>query len=141
MRVQVQTSAWFHKDTPLASQVTDTTWSDNSGMLMLLDKDSHILWRKDGSDVQPDKEIARVIWLWDEASEEVSSWQLLLNVSLLARQNPDYIGLLPSIGDQAIMTVQERDSSYTNALVTVPEPTTVCLLGLGGLVLHRRKKS
>ena len=108
---------------------------------MLLDKDSHIVWRKDGSDVQPDKEVARVIWIWDGIQEQVSSWQLLLNISLLARQNPGFTGLLPSIGDQAIMTVQDRDSTYTNALVTVPEPTTIMLLGLGALSLIRKRKA
>ena len=136
-RVQVRTSGYFHADTPIGSQVTTTTWSGNSGQLMLLDKDSHIAW--DGGS-QLDKEFARVIWLWDGVEEEVSSWQLLLNVSLMARQNPTYTGLLPSPGDLAIMTVQERDSSYTNALVSTPEPATMSLLALGGLALLKRRR-
>ncbi|MCW5554340.1 MAG: hypothetical protein KIS67_19545 [Verrucomicrobiae bacterium] len=127
-RVQIRTSGYFRTGTPNPLQTEPWTWDGDSGQLLVLDKDSHILW--DG-DAALNKEVARMIWLWDDTLNQVVSWELLLNVSLLDRLYPDFSGLLPSIGDMAIMTVQPGDSgSYTDALVRtaevpVPEPTTV----------------
>jgi hypothetical protein len=131
-RVQVRTSGWF----------TKAEWLASSGVLMHLDKDNHILW--DGM-LNPPKEAARVIWIFDEDLNQVTSWQILLNASLLERVAPEtYAGLYPTIGDMAIMTVQNGDSSaFTDAMVTVvPEPATMALLGLGlaALVARRRSK-
>src|SRR5690606_11381688 len=93
------------------------TWDANSGQLLLLDKDTHVSW---GGDPDLDKRVARLIWIWDDVLGHVDSWELLLNVSLLERLAPvDFGGLFPSIGDMAILTVQDRDSVYTNALVTI----------------------
>ncbi|HUU59130.1 MAG TPA: PEP-CTERM sorting domain-containing protein, partial [Phycisphaerae bacterium] len=106
----------------------------------VLDKDDHILW--DGP-VEPAKQTARMIWIWDSVQGHVASWELLLNVSLLERQAPEtYAGLFPSIGDLAVLTVQNGDGDYTDALVTVvPEPAMMGLLALGGLgVLIRRRR-
>ncbi len=142
--VHFRTSGWFHATTPLSSQTTDTTWSGNSGELMLLDKDDHIR-RVDpsvsGGYSYPDKRVARVIWQYDPSIGKPISWQLLLNVSLLDRQAPaGFAGLTPGVGDAAIFSVQDRDSAYTDALATiVPEPGTMGLLVMGALSLLRRK--
>ncbi len=137
-RVQVRTSSYFSPDT--ASSGEGYTWDDHSGQLLVLDKEGHIAW--DGVSTQPDKRAARMIWIWDEIAQHVVSWELLLNVSLLDRIAPvDFTGLLPSIGDQAILTVQDGNSSYTNALVMIiPEPASLVLLGIGGFTLLRRRR-
>ena len=139
-RVQVRTSAYFQTGTPLSGQTEPWTWDGYSGQILVLDKESHIDW--DGDD-SLDKRVARMIWIWDDTAKQVTSWQLLLNVSLLDRVAPaSFSGLLPSTGDMAIMTVQDNDGSYTDALVTtVPEPMTLYLLGFGGLLLLRRKST
>ncbi len=139
-RIQVRTSAYFQTDTPLSGQTEPWTWNGNSGQLLVLDKESHIDW--DGGDENLDKRVARMIWVWDDTTNQITSWELLLNVSLLDRVAPeDFTGKLPKIGDMAIMTVQDNDGAYTDALVTtVPEPATMAILGLGGILLRRKRK-
>lgn len=139
-RVQVRTSAYFRTGTPDPGQTEPWTLDGNSGQVLVLDKDSHIAW--DGASVQPSKKVARMIWVWDAGSGEVASWELLLNVSLLERVAPgDFAGLFPAPGDMAIMTVQDGDNAYTDALVTVvPEPAGIGMLILGGLSVLRRRR-
>jgi hypothetical protein len=116
-RVQVRTSGWFQTGSPNPGQTEPWTWDGNSGQLLVLDKADHILW--DG-DPAVDKRVARMIWNWDDTLKQVSTWELLLNVSLLDRVAPEsFGGLLPAIGDKAILTVQNGDSAYTDALVTI----------------------
>lgn len=139
--VHFRTSGWFHAYTPLSSQETDTTWSGNSGELMLLDKDDHIRRRYAGSYVYPDKRVARVIWEWNPSTELVVGWELLLNVSLLDRLDTSGNNwLTPGVGDPAIFSVQDRDSDYTDALTyTAPEPATIGILLVGLAMLRRRR--
>jgi hypothetical protein len=140
-RVQVRTSAYFQTGTPLEGQTEPWTWDGNSGQLLVLDKDSHITW--DG-DKNLNKRVARMIWIWDDEAKQVISWELLLNVSLLERVAPEsFTGKFPSIGDMAIMTVQQGDGAFTDALVRttlIPEPATMVLLGLGGILLRKRTR-
>jgi len=153
-RVQVRTSGYFQTGTPTVGQTEPWTWDLNSGQLLVLDKDTHIVWRQGTTDVNPEKEVARMIWIWDNTAHQVSSWELLLNVSLMDRLYPGFTGLLPAIGDPAIMTVQNHDSGlYTDALVSttalaaaapVPEPLTMATAffaigGLGTYIRRRRK--
>lgn len=140
-RVQVRTSGYFQTGSPAAGQDEPWTWDGNSGQLLVLDKDDHINW--DGASSQPSKYTARMIWNWDANLGQVTSWQLLLNVSLLERQTPvDFTGLYPAIGDQAVLTVQNGDGAYTDALVQiVPAPGAMAPLALGGaLAFGRRRK-
>lgn len=129
-RVQIRTGTYY------TATGTTPAWFTNSGTLLPLAKDSHIEWVSGGV---INSDIARMIWTYDSTTGKPGSWELFLNTSLLARLNPSYSGLLPSIGDKVIMTVQENDGAYTNALVTVPEPATIAILGIGGLLLRRRK--
>ncbi|HPF37092.1 MAG TPA: PEP-CTERM sorting domain-containing protein [Phycisphaerae bacterium] len=139
-RVQVRTSAYFQTGTPNPGQTEPWTWDGNSNQLLVLDKDSHIDW--DGASSQPSKYTARMIWNYDGGLGQVTSWQLLLNVSLLARQAPvDFVGIMPAPGDPAIMTVQDNDGPYTDALVTVvPEPATLALMMFGAAMTLRRRR-
>jgi hypothetical protein len=142
-RVQVRTSGFFQAGSPLPGQDEPWTWDGNSGQVLVLDKDDHIAWT--GGSV--DKEVARMIWQWDDNLKQVTSWELLLNTSLFDRLQPG--NLLPAVGDMAILTVQKGDGVFTDALVRVaaapvPEPATAGLLGLmgcaiSGLFARRRR--
>lgn len=140
-RVQIRTSAYFQTGSPNPGQTEPWTWDGNSGQLLVLDKDSHIDW--DGASAQPSKYTARMIWNYDTNLGYVTSWQLLLNVSLLERQTPgDFTGIYPAIGDLAVLTVQDGDNSYTDALVAIaPAPGSVGLLGLACGFAARRRRS
>lgn len=143
-RVQVRTSGYFQTGTPTVGQTEPWTWDGNSGQLLVLDKESHIDW--DGGDPSVDKRVARMIWNWDETENQVASWELLLNVSLLDRVKPvSFSGLFPAIGDKAILTVQDGDNAFTDAVVTtaaaVPEPASVVLLMCGVLGLLARRSN
>lgn len=138
-RVQVKTSGYFGATALTAGQTEPWTWAGNSGQLLVLDKTDHIDW---AGQSLPSKYAARMIWNYDTGSGHVSSWELLLNTSLLDRLDPGH--LLPSSGDQAILTVQNGDGAYTDALVNiavVPVPAAVWLFGsaLGMLGWLRRK--
>lgn len=119
--IQIRSSAYFTAD----------NWSDNAGELMPLDKPGHIA-RQGGS--TPSDDVARLIWTVD-GNNELSSWQILLNVTMLGSLSP-----APGPGSLAIMTVQDGDNAYTDALLevaggggVVPEPATMAIWG--GLAL------
>ena len=103
----------------------------------------------------PDKDIVRLMWLWDDTASHITSWQILLNTSLMDRLGVTWNsgvtdGLTPAGGDKAIVSVQiDNGGAYTDALVTipasaVPEPSSIlalvtCLSAMGGLAFRRRK--
>jgi hypothetical protein len=133
-RVQIRTSGFFRTGSPTPGQTEPWTWDGNSGDLLVLDKSDHILW---AGDAGIDKRVARMIWIWDDTLKQVSSWELLLNVSLMDRLYPSFAGPLPAIGDQTIMTVQNGDAAFTDALVAiqavapvVPEPSALAIWAL-----------
>ena len=139
--VQVRTSGWFYGYTHLPE--TNTTWSGNSGQLMLLDKPTHIV--RNGT-AAPDADVARLMWIWNPTAGHVDSWEILLNTSQLRRLDPTFLGPDPSGGNKAIASVQRRDGVYTDALVTmpaVPEPSSIIALlgGLGSLLAIRRRRA
>lgn len=129
-RVQIRTSGFFGATVVTPGQTEPWTWAGNSGQLLVLDKSSHIDW--DGVSPQPDKRAARMIWNYDATSGHVSSWELLLNTSLLDRLVPGQ--LLPAIGDQVVLTVQNGSGPFTDALVEtalIPEPSAMVLAAFG----------
>ena len=141
-RVQVKTSGYFGATVVTPGQDESWTWAGNSGQLLVLDKDNHIDWAGISPDPQPSKYAARMIWNYDTLDGHVSSWELLLNTSLLDRLLPGHN--VPAIGDLAILTVQQADGAYTDALVrvsVVPVPASVWLFGsaLGVLGWVRRR--
>jgi hypothetical protein len=128
--VQVRTSGWF-----IAAD-----WNAKSGILQLLDKPDHIIRNGTSS---PDTDVARLMWNWDAVNQRVDTWEILLNTSLLDRLNPSFTGGTPNAGNLMLMTVQNREASYTDALAGVPEPGTLMLLvtaGLGLLACARRRR-
>ena len=100
-----------------------------------------------GGETNVDPRMGRVIY--DLGSGNLpTSWETLLNVSLLARNTtaygitgwtPDY----PAIGDRGDLAGQRGAGVVTDALTTVPEPGTFAVLGgaLFGLSLLRRRRA
>ena len=131
--VQIRSSAYF----------SAATWAAGSGILQPLDKVSHII-RQDAS--APDMRIARLIWNWDSTNARLSSWEILLNTSLLDRTDGGFAGPTPTAGDLSLVTVQNGDGAYTDAVVrsvpetVVPEPVSLILgiMGLGSVAGFKR---
>lgn len=109
--VQIRTSAYLN--------IND--WSNNDGVLLELANPGHID-RYQGLDVGP--EVARLIWTFDDQTGKPATWELLLNVSLLDR---NYGGPVPETGFMAIVTVQDTDNAYTDALVSIASAQVVPL--------------
>lgn len=131
--VFMRSTGWFYA----------ADWAAGSGTLQYLDKPEHIS-RNDAS--VPPHQVGRLIWNWVPASQHVYSWQLLLNTSLLDRLQPGFAGPTPGLGNLCIVSVQQRDSAYTDALIAlpVPEPGSMLVLisgigMLGGAVIRRRR--
>ncbi|MCC5827984.1 MAG: PEP-CTERM sorting domain-containing protein [Phycisphaeraceae bacterium] len=89
-----------------------------------------------GSAVTMDNEFGRLVYIADGQVPE--SWQWLLNIDLLERNFAGDPTPLP--GDLAIASVQRGTNRFTDGLINVvPEPTSLALLAVGGLVLLRRR--
>lgn len=127
-----------------SSAYNDSTfWTSNAGVLNTPSA-SHIS-RAGGS--APGANVARLIWNVD-GNGELSSWQILLNVTLLGSLDP-----APTPGSLALLTVQNGDNAYTDALVqipggggVVPEPAAVVVWGglalvIGGANWWQKKKT
>ncbi len=108
-------------------------WAANAGTLNTLASSGHI--SRDGGTAGMTTDVARLIWLCD-GDGRVSSWQILLNATLLqAQTNSGFGGLIPNANFGAIMTIQHGDNEYTDGLVQgVPAPGALAVLGLGGLL-------
>lgn len=79
-------------------------------------------------------------YIFQETSADiVTSWQSLLNVSLLERQVGFVYGDLPQFGDRHNVAVQRGTGVTHDALAPVPEPATMTVLALGALAVLRRK--
>ncbi len=109
--VQIRTSAYLN--------ISD--WSANDGTLLGLANPGHID-RYQGLDV--DEYVARLIWTYDEQTGKPATWELLLNTSLLER---NFGGPVPQTGFLAIVTVQDTDNAYTDALVSIAAAQVVPL--------------
>lgn len=145
--IQIRTPAYMTQNQPTTpGEVYD--WASFSGKLLLPAKPGHI---SGPSGLVLDTHMARFIWNYDPNTGEVGSWEILLNVSLLATLNPNYTGLLPGLGDMAILTVQNGDNAYTDALVrgtpsaTVPDATpmigaALLLVPLAAAALRTRRQ-
>lgn len=121
---------------------TPWSWSSNSGTLLL---PQGIDFKEYTSD--PGLNVARYIYNWNgnDTTGNVTSWEILLNTSLLGRTNPTFtgnIGQIPDVNSPVVMTVQRGDlDDFTDTLVTsVPEPSVIGLLGIGAAALLSRRR-
>jgi hypothetical protein len=114
----VRTSGYLH---PNDTNNYENWWALFAGEMM--GQQNHSLY-KDG-------DLARLIWTWDAENNRPGSWEILLNTTL---------GEYPTGYNSEVIASVQYDNPYTDAFATiVPEPGTLVILGLGGVLLRRRK--
>jgi MYXO-CTERM domain-containing protein len=92
-----------------------------------------------GSEVTISGDVGRYIYTLD-GNGFAASWELFLNLDSLAA-NHSWVEY-PQIGDRGNMAAQRGAGDVTDALVpAVPAPGAFALLGLGGFLAARRRRS
>lgn len=97
------------------------------GEIMGLQQSNHV--SPSGISVGPD--VARLIWVWDADNDHASSWQILINTTLVAVDAVG-AGLQTGVGDPIVTTIQRASGSnfgFTDGLVNVasPPPALTCV--------------
>lgn len=87
-----------------------------------------------------DVRVGRMVYV--HASSIVSSWEMLINLDVLAANYGGTFSDLPQVGDRGNVAVQRSTNAvvFHDALVTVPAPGAAGAIALGGVLAMRRRR-